>query len=285
MSEITLTKTSSFDFFQFKIWHALWTSLQLWHVVKRFASFFTTKKNLLFQNLYHWNFSNPKFDTFWTFRFKVWHFVRDGIQNIWHFLCSCYQNPNILFSIHNLAIRKLFLPILTRCKQLFLKKPDTFQNFELKIWRLQKSITKISPVDFFQFKIWHLLKQFGWVSDTRMKFIIGILYVDNFCIENLTRWNVFVSKPLRTLNFPSHKLTNLLCQFIIWHWEEVCFRFWHVVENILVKLWHDLKSWKAKIGVLQFSLTKISLLGFFFNSKSDTSWKLFVEILTLRRIF
>ena len=96
-----------------------------------------------------------------------------------------------------------------------------------------------------------------------MKFIIGIRYVDNFFNENLTRWKVFISKPLWTLSFSSHKLTNLLCQFIIWHWEEVCFRFWHVVENILVKLWHDLKSWKAKIGVLHFSLTKISLLGFF----------------------
>ena len=143
MSEITLTKTSSFDFFQFKIWHALWTSLQLWHVVKRFASVFTTKKNLLFQNLYHWKFSNPKFDTFWTFRFKVWHVVRDGIQNLWHFLCSCYQNPNIFFSIHNLAKRKLFLPILTRCKQLFLKVWHV-----PKIWTQNLTVAKIHYENF-----------------------------------------------------------------------------------------------------------------------------------------
>ena len=68
------------------------------------------------------------------------------------------------------------------------------KSLKAKIDAAQFSLTKNSPLNFFQFKMWHIVKRFRWKFDTKKTFIIKIWYDDNFLITYLTRRKFFISK-------------------------------------------------------------------------------------------
>ena len=139
ISELFLTKTSLFDFF----------SIQMCYVVNCFASVCNTWKNLVFQNLLHYYFLNPNFDTIWIFRFKSCHVVRDWIQNLWQVLDSWYHNPKLLFLNLKFGLEKKFTSDSDKLKTFVSRSLTCFKKMKLKSDGLQNSPTKNLTVRFF----------------------------------------------------------------------------------------------------------------------------------------